>query len=261
MAAAAAMPASRGWVFSNRELDKAVAAFQRGELLSKAQMAMLRAAADPLFFAKEFKRAPKLSNFEPPSKRNSVGWEAFTCADETGRVTMREHTTELPRVNIKGDLLGAYRTAPEQKRSGGSSGAGGSGSGGKDKLRPSASGPPTRMGVTVPEDAADAACRKCSLRLDWSSLGSAPGSGLLCALRKGRVCRSEPKERLCLAVSTDKSRRSCDSINMYLSLSCDLSTPGRRRAEPGRSEPGRSRARGIGLVHTSSCDRKERQLA
>ena len=166
MAAAAAMPASRGWVFSNRELDKAVAAFQRGELLSKAQMAMLRAAADPLFFAKEFKRAPKLSNFEPPSKRNSVGWEAFTCADETGRVTMREHTTELPRVNIKGDLLGAYRTAPEQKRSGGSSGAGGSGSGGRDKLRPSASGPPTRMGVTVPEDAADAACRKCSLRLD-----------------------------------------------------------------------------------------------
>eukprot|EP00964_Phaeocystis_antarctica_P078233 scaffold48652_cov62-Phaeocystis_antarctica.AAC.1 len=123
---AAAMPASRAWVFSNRELDKAVAKFQRGELLSKAQMAMLRAAADPLFFDKEFKRAPKLTNFAPPSKRNSTGWEAFTCADETGRVVMREHTTELPRVTIKGDILG-----------------------------PSASGPPTRTGVTISEDAAD----------------------------------------------------------------------------------------------------------
>ena len=145
-----------GWDFSNRELDKAVATFERGELLSMAQMAMLRAAADPLFFSKEFKRAPKLSNFNfaPPSKRNSIGWEAFTCADETGRVTMREHTTELPRVTIKGDILGAYRAAPEQKRSGGGRGAGGSGSGGSDKLRPSASGPPTRTGVTIPEDAA-----------------------------------------------------------------------------------------------------------
>ena len=211
------MPASRAWVFSNRELDKAVAKFQRGELLSKAQMAMLRAAADPLFFDKEFKRAPKLTNFAPPSKRNSTGWEAFTCADETGRVVMREHTTELPRVTIKGDILGAYRTAPEQKRSGGSKGAGGSGSGGSGKLRPSASGPPTRTGVAVSEDAADAACRKRSLQT-WSSLGSALGSGLLGALRKERVCRSEPKERLCLAVSTDKSRRSCGAIHVYLHL-------------------------------------------
>lgn len=164
---------SRGWDFSSRELDGAVATFQRGELLSKHQMAVLRAAADPLFFAKEFKRAPKLStfNFGPPSKRNSVGWEAFTCADATGRMTMREHTKELPRVSAKGDILGAYRTPPQQKRSSGSIGAGGGGSGGSVKLRPSASGPSTRMGVAIPEQSADAACRKCISVQTWSSLG------------------------------------------------------------------------------------------
>ena len=166
---APASRAARGWDFSSRELDRAVAKFQRGELLSKKQMAVLRAAADPLFFAKEFKRAPKLStfNFEPPSKRNSAGWEAFTCADATGRMTMREHTKELPRVSAKGDILGAYRTSPQEKRSSGSIGApGGGGSGGSVKLRPSASGPSTRMGVAVPEQSADAACRKCNLRSD-----------------------------------------------------------------------------------------------
>lgn len=164
---------SRGWDFSSRELDGAVATFQRGELLSKHQMAVLRAAADPLFFAKEFKRAPKLStfNFGPPSKRNSVGWEAFTCADATGRMTMREHTKELPRVSAKGDILEAYRTPPQQKRSSGSIGAGGGGSGGSVKLRPSASGPSTRMGVAIPEQSADAACRKCISVQTWSSLG------------------------------------------------------------------------------------------
>ena len=221
---AASMPASRGWVFSNRELDKAVATFQRGELLSKAQMAMLRAAADPLFFANEFRRAPKLNyNFEPPSKRNSVGWEAFTCADETGRVTMREHTTGLPRVSIKGDILGAYRTAPEQKRSGGSSGAGGSGSGGRDKLRPSASGPPTRMGVTVPDDAADAACRKCSLRFPALALLLASGC---CAHSRRDVCAAQsPRERLWLAASTDKSPRSCDSIHISILRPFDARPP------------------------------------
>ena len=40
------------------------------------------------------------------------------------------------------------------------------------------------------------------------------GSGLLCALTKGGLCR-EPMEKLCFAVSTGKRCRSCDSMNLY----------------------------------------------
>ena len=53
---ASALPSARSWVFKQGELDKAVAAHQSDKILTKAQMALLRAAADPLFFAQEFKR-------------------------------------------------------------------------------------------------------------------------------------------------------------------------------------------------------------
>ena len=61
------------------------------------------------------------------------------------------------------------------------------------------------------------------------------GSGLLCALTKGGLCR-EPMEKRCFAVSTGKCCRSCDSMNLY---PYPYLATFRRQAADATSEDGR----------------------
>ena len=107
------------------------------------------------------------------------------------------------------------------------------GSGGSVKLRPSASGPSTRMGVAIPEQSADAACRKCIFVQTWSRLGS-----WLRAAVRTHEGRSVP--RACgEAVLRCKHGQVLQVLRLNESVPiptrCDLSTPGRRGTSRGTS--------------------------